>query len=93
MGYRIEYDSGTAVKGAVHRSMLKTRRILILLTAVVVTAFLVLPTVRRSLRDLLLPGDDTVTAQALQGLVEDLRAGEPVSEAMEVFCREIITNG
>lgn len=42
------------------------------------------------LRDFVLPGDAAVTDHALQGLVENLRRGQPMSDAVEVFCKEII---
>lgn len=42
------------------------------------------------LRDFVLPGDGAITDRALQGLVENLRSGQPMSDAVEVFCKEII---
>jgi hypothetical protein len=51
------------------------------------------PQGRLWLRDLLLPGDEEITASALEGMVSDLRAGEPVREAVEAFCREILAGG
>ena len=41
----------------------------------------------------LLPGNARVTEAALGQLVENVRAGEPMGEAITVFCREIIANG
>ena len=43
-------------------------------------------------RDLLLPGDPVVTAHALQGLVNCLREGEPIVEAITAFCIEVMEN-
>ena len=43
-------------------------------------------------RQYLLPGDPEVTAVALDGLWEDLRAGDSLPEALAAFCREIVEN-
>lgn len=40
----------------------------------------------------LLPGDPAVTAAALDGMVEDLRSGESITEAVKAFCQEIIAH-
>jgi len=40
----------------------------------------------------LLPGDPAVTAAALDGMVEDLRNGESIGEAVKTFCEEIIAH-
>jgi hypothetical protein len=52
-----------------------------------------LPRGRWWFRDLLLPGDEQVTSAALEGMVSDLRSGEPIGEAVETFCREILAGG
>jgi hypothetical protein len=52
-----------------------------------------LPRGRLWFRDLLLPGDEQVTSAALEGMVSDLRSGEPIGEAVETFCREILAGG
>lgn len=38
----------------------------------------------------LLPGDGEVTAMALDTMVESIRDGEPLGEAITIFCKEII---
>lgn len=43
-------------------------------------------------RQWLLPGDPQITAQALDTMVDSLRAGGSVGEAITCFCREIIEN-
>ncbi len=95
MGYRIEYDAGTAVtertKSKDRKPKIKTAALL--LVAGLVAGTLVWPKGRAWARDLLLPGDEAVTAQALEDLAEDLAEGGPVSEAVEAFCRQIIENG
>ena len=42
------------------------------------------------IQDVFLPGDAAVTAQALENMVDHLRAGEAIGDAVVVFCREII---
>jgi len=38
----------------------------------------------------LLPGDGAVTAAAIRALVDRLRAGEGVLDAIDVFCRTVV---
>ena len=40
----------------------------------------------------ILPGDAAVTGAALNTMVEEIRAGESVSDAVAAFCTEIIEN-
>ena len=54
---------------------------------------LMVPQGRLWLRDLILPGDEDVTAAALEGIVSDLRSGEPLGEAVDTFCKEILAGG
>ena len=41
-------------------------------------------------REVLIPGDPVITAAALDGMVEDLRNGDSIIEAITAFCREIM---
>ena len=41
----------------------------------------------------LIPGDPDVTTAALETLVDEIGAGEPVREAFVDFCKEIILSG
>ncbi len=90
MGYRIEYDGSTAQKTIIRISKGKKRLMLTILAAVLTLGAVAFPRSRGILRDLLLPGDEEVTTAALEGLVEDLKEGEPFGDAVETFCREII---
>ncbi|MDD5863524.1 MAG: hypothetical protein PUD80_02655 [Firmicutes bacterium] len=88
MGYRVAYDTG----GKKRRQ--RSRRAPVL-TAAAFLVFLLLvnglwPRGRQALRDMVFPGDRTVTAAAWDELTRQLRAGEPVGSAFEAFCREII---
>lgn len=91
MAYKIEYGSN----GAEKKTLQPRKRRRIPLTAGVLCMFLLLavlfwPKGRTALRDIVLPGDAEVTADALQGLASDLRAGEGVSDAVTAFCQQII---
>lgn len=86
MGYRIEY-------GCPERQPDKPKRLG--LTIVFFLAFLLLvnvfwPEGRKVLQELLWPGDMEQTQQALEVFIAQLRYGEPVSDAVESFCREIL---
>ena len=93
MGYRITYENGMIHKENIrqHRISWKWWGAGILAAAVAVT--LMVPQGRLWIRDLFLPGDEEITASALESMVADLRAGEPLGEAVEAFCREIIAGG
>ena len=91
MGYRITYGqvSGKTYPGATGKSSF----VQFLLCAVL--AFLLLtrlfwPEGTAALRELLIPGDSRTTAAAFSALVEDVRQGEALSDALRVFCREVL---
>lgn len=91
MGYVIDYGCGTGVKVPVKK---RKRRILPVTVGIVCAALVVLgllPGVRTSLRDFLLPGDGAVTAKALQNLASNLQEGEGWSDAVTAFCHEILS--
>ena len=46
-----------------------------------------------TLKSWLLPGDPEVTETAFSAMVDDIRGGEPVGDAVTAFCLEIIQNG
>ena len=89
MGYRIEYDSGV-VKMKTNKSKKPKKKVFLGVAALLTAVLLFWPAGRYWLRDLLLPGDAEITSVALDGLVDDLSAGEPVKEALQAFCQEII---
>ena len=94
MGYRIDYGQTsrkryTAPSGAGR---------LAAMTGGCLLAFVLLtnafwPAGRAVLRELLIPGDPEVTAGAFDTLIAQVRSGEDVADAMEAFCREILTDG
>lgn len=64
-------------------------------TAICLILFLTLtwkfwPAGAEVLQEVLLPGDAELTRQALTNMVENLRAGEAIGDAVSVFCQEIV---
>ncbi len=92
MGYRIEYD-GIGInkrrKPIKWGSLIALACVLLLVAGAVTVKMVGLPWVQ----EVLLPGDPEVTAMALEGLVEDLRQGDTLGQAIKAFCEEIIANG
>lgn len=69
-----------------------------LLTAVFLLLFVLLvrqawPEGTDMLRSILLPGEPGITEQSVQLMLEDIREGEPLGDAVAAFCRQIIENG
>lgn len=93
MGYRITYENDVIRKSVLRIPCLRWRRWGIGLGAAALAVSLLIPGGRLWLRDLLLPGDEEITASALESMIADLRSGEPVGEAVEAFCKEIISGG
>lgn len=94
MGYRIDYGQPSDRKYPV----LSSRRPLPALLCGALALFVLLtslywPEGREALRDLLIPGDAAVTAEAFAAMLENVRAGEDVQDAVTVFCREILEHG
>lgn len=90
MGYRITYES--PFKSENRKTFVK-KTIYLKLISVVVIAFAVsFALFNTKLRRMILPGDPVVTERALSELVVDIREGQPVSDAVTAFCREILDN-
>lgn len=91
MGYRITYSNGIIEKKLFRDRRINWKRIPVIFATLAVAVTLAVPSGRLWLRNILLPGDEDVTAAALESLVEDLYSGESVGEAVQTFCREILT--
>lgn len=91
MGYKIDYSTGDGAKMPVKPKKRRLRRWLGICCILMILGALVFPKGRRVIRDVILPGDEEVTAEALQCLISDLRAGDEVSEAVTAFCHHVIT--
>lgn len=92
MSYCISYDKNTGAMEIQRKRKINKRSIRIILITVLVGATLIFPKTRRLLKTVILPGDEEVTGQALQSLVEDLHQGSSIPEAVDAFCREIIAH-
>lgn len=93
MGYRIQY--GQTMKKIVvpeHNCNRKqTVAFPIFIVSAVLVTVLLLGKVE-AVRNFLIPGNADVTEAALAALVNDLRGGEPIGDAITAFCTEIIDN-
>lgn len=89
MSYRIEYD---AVGGIKDGKNTKQKGIFaVCLVAGLVTGAVLIKTVGLSwVQEVLMPGDPVVTAAALEGMLEDLKCGSSLVDAVTAFCREIL---
>ncbi len=93
MGYIIAYDGA---EPCAKPAACRTSR-LSLFTLGFFLAFLLLtklfwPAGSDHLMRFFLPGDPEVTGQAVTVLIDNLREGEPVEDALKTFCGEIITH-
>lgn len=91
MAYRIEYDS---LNRKYEISSPNRSHFPVLLVGAVTAFFLLTasfwPEGWTTLRDILIPGDDAVTLQALESMSDNLRSGMELEEAITSFCREIM---
>lgn len=91
MGYRIVY--GEPIESAFRRTCSNGR-----LRTMIAALFLLFSLVVRLtwqdgaeiMREYLLPGDLTVTELAFSEMISDLQNGDPVADAVTVFCRTIL---
>ena len=91
VAYRVSYDGAVVTKTSV--SVRKKRRWVPVTVLLLLFGAMVFPGGRLILRNILLPGDEVVTANALEALVENLKSGDSVSDVLEAFCLEIIHGG
>ena len=91
MAYRIQYDQ---VKAPAAGKMDKRGWAAVMMVALAIAAAVTVKVVGLTwVQEVLLPGDPAVTAAALEGVVEDLKAGEGLLAALTAFCRYIMANG
>ena len=93
MSYRIVYGPERKAVKEREPSSLRFRSLIagfLLLFAVIVK--LLWPEGTAVLRQMILPTDLSATEQAFQCMMEDLRSGENLGDAITVFCRQIIEN-
>lgn len=87
MGYRIEYDQEYKPQKSAHKPKIWAMAAAFLLAFLLcVNAFW--PKGQKVLRQILFPMDSA----AIEVFVTQLRYGEPVSDAVESFCREVLSH-
>lgn len=91
MGYRIDYDRGTKQYEVTKRHPFRFPVMLalcfVLFIAMTHTFW---PEGVEYLREIMIPGDNTVTLSALNHMTVELQAGTPVKDAVMTFCQEIM---
>lgn len=88
MAYEIQYSPETVTRYRNHAEKHKSRvggwiTVLLLAAAALSVRYNGIP-------DFLIPGDPAVTKQAARTFLELLQEGEPVMDAVTVFCNEIL---
>lgn len=93
MAYRIEYGPPVPVqyqaRSNKHSLQVMTAVFLLLFTLLVKVYY---PAGTAKLREFLLPGMPSVTQQALETMVSELRDGDPLRDAFTAFCEQIISD-
>lgn len=91
MGYHIQYSPQMNHKYPVVKKKRTVRNACIALACCMLLFSVALT--RDKLRSWLFPGDPAVTDAAIDQMVETLRAGDGLQEAISVFCMEVLENG
>lgn len=93
MGYRIQYGR-EAIRTAIAEPVkMKEKRPGIVPFILITTAAVCLLLQKGgALTDYFIPGNKEVTSAAFTTLIDNVKGGEPVADAVTAFCREIIDN-
>ncbi len=92
MSYRIEYNPEKKKRYPLTTGFMPKWLIFAVIIMVALFAVQRLDT-NKTIRTWLLPGDPEITDAALSSMVEDIREGESVKDAITTFCLEIIDHG
>ena len=91
MAYSIDYNAGEIKKVEFKPLRKRVKRKILTFVAIAFTVIGITQAVGSdAVKEFLLPGDPAVTEAALTGMIEDIRAGESVGDAITAFCREIL---
>ena len=93
MAYRIVYGKSVKRKRFIPRKKWIFSSLRIGVMIALLLSALAFPQGRQWIREISLPGDNAVTKEAVEHLVQDLKSGERFDDALEVFCQEILHNG
>lgn len=93
MAYRIVY--GPEIPPQYRKKHTNCR--LRLFTAISLLLFTLLvkeffPAGTEKMQEFLLPGNPTITQAALNSMMNQLQSGEPLADALTVFCKEILAH-
>ena len=89
MGYKIAYEKGSKVKFTTKNNRKLPKKTITLSCIIILAAVLIYAGAGKYLRDFFMPG---VTDDAFAALVDDIRSGEGVSDAVTAFCMDVIEN-
>lgn len=93
MGYRIEYGSQGELRKPLKRKYpYAAIATVACVLALVAGAITLKHTGLTFVQELLLPGDPAVTASALENMVDNIKDGDSITDAITAFCQEIIDN-
>ena len=90
MGYRVEYGPVKKVRGMERRTSRRTAMTGICLLLFLLVISFMWPEGMASVRELLLPGDEAVTAAAMDKLSQDLQSGMGLYESLVEFGRVVL---
>ena len=88
MSYRIQYSPDAVHKYPQKRQMrqIKWGNVLLILLVVLSAIWMRM----KGVPDFLIPGDPEVTKSAAAALVDRIQSGDPVNNAVTVFCKQIL---
>ena len=93
MAYRIDYTENPRYQPPAAFQWDKLRKMAVIFFLIFLLATcLWWPEGRLALQQLVLPCDREVTAEAFSDMVDQIRGGEALDEAVAAFCREIISS-
>ena len=91
MGYRIEYDGEVVIWKPERINGLRIFSLaMIFLLLLGIYSYHFWPDGWEALETWIYPGNTRVTKEAFQNMAENLQAGVGISDAVTVFCREIL---
>lgn len=90
MSYTIQYGPEFKKRYPTKREKKRSSTMIVVGIVLLMVAYIA---VRTNIINILIPGNEAVTAAALSGLVESVESGNSVKMAMLNFCREIIAQG
>ena len=89
MSYRIEYEQGKMMKRLTKSAEKKTAWLLLILPIGAVCLRSFFPQTAHMIWNVLMPGFDEFSVQAISDMLINLRSGEPFGDAIVTFCQTI----